>query len=133
MASMSVSMTGWDEAIDKLKGMSPQLQKKCLRPAARTAMNIVRDEARRNVPVDSGLTKRNIITTVSTKRDFVSARVGVRGGGKKQSNNPFYWRFIELGTQYIEAKPFLQPALTKNIQAVTNKMAEAISLELSKL
>jgi HK97 gp10 family phage protein len=34
-------------------------------------------------------------------------------------NDPFYWRFLEFGTRYMRARPFLQPAADKLPQALT--------------
>ena len=95
-------------------------------------MNIVRNQARRNAPVDSGLTKRSIVTQVRTRRMAVITKVGVRGGGRDQGNNPFYWRFIELGFwnkkagKFIRANPFMRNSLSQNTDKVTDTMAKEL-------
>lgn len=127
------SLGNWTPITNKMKNLPPNLQKRGLRRATRKAMNIVRDEARRNAPVKSGLTKRSIITVVTTSKNAVTAKVGVRGGGKKRGNNPFWWRFNELGTVKQKAKPFLGPALPAKLTEVTNKMATETSKEIDEL
>lgn len=155
MANVEFSLSGWEEITKRLKALPKRLQRQGLRTAARQAMNIVRDTARANAPVKTGFLKKNIITRINTKRSRqvggVVAQVGIRGGSKKYVNNKqnrrlgrvgdnyehgdnaYYWRFVEFGTINIRPRPFMRPALTQNITAVTNKMAEAIRLELDKV
>lgn len=136
MADVDFSLNGLSPVLDKLKGLSPRLQKKALRKGVRAGCNIVRDAARKNAPAVSGLTKRNIITVVSSKKDEVIGKVGVRGGGRNKGNNPYWWRFVELGFyhknsgQYIKANPFMRNAQSQNIDASTNKVADAIWQEI---
>lgn len=136
MADVEFSLNGLRPVLDRLKGLSPRLQKKALRKGVRAGSNIFRDAARANVPVETGLTKRNIVTQVSAKKDSVTGRVGVRGGGKSKGDNPFYWRFVELGFfhknsgQYIKANPFMRNAQSKNIDRATNAVSEAIIKEI---
>lgn len=136
MADIEFSLNGLSPVLDKLKGLSLRLQKKALRKGVRAGANIFRDAARANVPVETGLTKRNIITQVSAKKDSVTGRVGVRGGGKNSGNNPFYWRFVELGFyhknsgQHIKAKPFMRNAQSQNIDKATNAVSEAVRQEI---
>lgn len=136
MADVDFSLNGLSPVLDKLKGLPPRLQKKALRKGVRAGANIFRDAARSNVPVETGLTKRNIITVVSSKKDEVIGKVGVRGGGRNKGNNPYWWRFVELGFyhknsgQYIKANPFMRNAQSQNIDASTNKVADAIWQEI---
>lgn len=110
--------------------LAPKLQKKALRAASRKAMNIVRNQARRNAPFDSGLTKRSIVTQVKTRRKVVITKVGIRGGGRNQGNNPFYWRFIEFGFynakagKFIRANPFMRNSLSQNTDKVIDTMSK---------
>lgn len=139
MDDVNFSLSGLEPIIKRLKGVAPTLRKKALRKGVREGSNIFRDAARMNVPVLSGLTKRNIVTKVTSKKDQVTGRVGVRGGGRKtKDNNPYWWRFIELGFyhknsgQYIAPNPFMRNAQKNNLAAATNKVAEAVKTELDK-
>lgn len=102
---------------------------------------------------------KNIATKSSRTRGtgFVLMRVGVRGGAQKyvatkrnvragragktyntdgSKSNPggdtFYWRFIELGTAYSPAQPFLRIALYNNTSNVQSKFVEVFSDEVIK-
>lgn len=62
----------------------------------------VQNEARRLCPVDTGRLRSSITHQVRTDPRGVVARVGT---------NVVYAPFIELGTRFAEAQPFLRPAL----------------------
>lgn len=160
MADLEFKLTGFDEVSRKLRGLAPRLQRKALRSASRKAMNIVRDDARQNAPVETGNLKRRIITRINSRagRRFggMVAQVGLRGGSKNYVNssknrrlgrvgqsylhgeNAFYWRFIEFGffnvkaKRFIQAKPFMRPALSKNTEKVTATMARELKIAIEK-
>jgi len=47
-------------------------------------------------------------------RSLVVQQIGVEGGGKKSSQYPYYWRFLEFGTSKMPARPFMRPAFEGN-------------------
>lgn len=102
---------------------------------------------------------KNITTKSARTRGtgFVLMRMGVRGGARQyvatksnvrkgragktyktdgDKSNPggdtFYWRFIELGTAYSPAQPFLRIALYNNTANVKSHFVEAFSDEVIK-
>lgn len=81
-------------------------------------------------------------------RHYVSSKENVRSGRAGKSyktlgskNNPggdtWYWWFVELGTNYSRAIPFLRPAMNNNIEAVTDTFTSTfkagIEEELNKV
>jgi len=52
----------------------------------------------------------------------------------KNSSAPFYWRFLELGTSKMNAKPFIRPTWDRSLPdiegAVRSKLAQAIDQAL---
>ncbi|MDF5883754.1 HK97-gp10 family putative phage morphogenesis protein [Pseudomonas aeruginosa] len=72
----------------------------------------------------------------------VVMKVGVRGGAgrnqysKDASGNPGgdtrHWRYLEFGTKYSPAKPFMRPALSQNIEPVTEKFISELDGEIDK-
>ena len=135
---MEFTLDGMKDVIDKLNALPLRLKKNALRKGVRAGSNIIRDAARQNVPVDSGLTKRNIVTIVTSNKDEVISKVGVRGGGRNKGNNPYWWRFVELGYfskqmgRYVKANPFMRNAQSNNVDTATNKVAESINAELDQ-
>jgi HK97 gp10 family phage protein len=44
-----------------------------------------------------------------------------------------YWRHLEFGTRFMRARTFMLPALMNNAQAVGDKIAEVLNVEIDKL
>jgi len=60
------------------------------------------------------------------KGSALIARIGIKGGAKKNKETPFYWRMHEFGTKNMPARPFMQPALEGNAQQVLDAVAEQL-------
>lgn len=103
--------------LQAMKDLPIRVQKNIMVGATRAGANVVRDEAKRRVPVKFGGLKKSIGTTRrrSKDRSEVSFGVSPRKGGKNAS---FYGRFIELGTSKMSAKPFLRPAAETKVSEV---------------
>ena len=146
------NIQGLNGVVEKMRALSPRLKKKGLRKAARAAMNIVRDAAKANAKaIDDPATRekvfRNIITQESSKQSKreggIVMRVGVRGGaGSNQhstdaSGNPGgdtrHWRYIEFGAEHTPAVPFMRPAFSSNVQAVTDRFVTVLNSEINAL
>lgn len=100
---------GADEVMRKLRELTPRLQKKELRAAARKSMNIVRDAARAKArqvddPATAENIAKNIVTQESARRSRavggVVMRVGVRGGAKQYANTRENARKGRAGKSY---------------------------------
>ena len=146
------NIQGLNGVVEKMRALSPRLKKKGLRKAARAAMNIVRDAAKANAKaIDDPATRekvfRNIITQESSKQSKreggIVMRVGVRGGAglnqhsKDASGNPGgdtrHWRYIEFGAEHTPAVPFMRPAFSSNVQAVTDRFVTVLNSEINAL
>ena len=157
--AVELNIQGLDQIKRKLDQLSnPRKAKQIARKASRQAMNIARDSARAAAKaLDDPLTPEKIhkeITVISGKSrnsNEVVIRVGVRGGARiPYTNNDdnrrkgrtgksyqvegkvFYWRFLEFGTSRQPATPFIRPALSKNIEPITNKFVEVFDAEIGK-
>lgn len=123
---------------DRLRDIEAKIAKRALRSAARKGMAIVRDEVKASAPEDTSpdadniKTKAHIALQTNFRRGVLAVRVGVRGGAKKNPETPYYWRMVEFGTQHIAAKPFMQPALENNAEAVIDRIAEELRRALDK-
>ena len=115
------------KALDKLP---KNIQKNVIVGATRAAANVVKDEAKRLVPVKHGRLKKSIgVTKRKTKRGITTFSVSPRKGGK---NDGFYGRFIELGTSKMIARPFLRPALEKSVDETLVASKEYIAKRLPR-
>lgn len=116
----------------RLNELTEKVAKKAVRSAARKAMKKVRDEARANAPKDTGLLELNFGLLTKARDEEVSAKVGVRGGAKRNDSTPFYFRFQEFGTRDIPARPFLLPALENNAQDVLDTLVSELKAALEQ-
>lgn len=128
MAGDAVQVRGLEEFKRKTAEMPRAMRSRVLRNALAAGGREVRDAARRNAPVLSlGAAVRAPYRKPGTVRKAISVRtsklarrrgdVGVfvnvkppaRGQrGAKSRNDPFYWRFLEFGTRFLAARPFMQ-------------------------
>lgn len=148
---MESKILGLEDLAFTLRTLSPKLQKKGMKTAARKAMHIVRDAARlgaKNLddPETSAKIHKNIVTQydakLSKKYDAIVYKVGVKGGAASNQHsvdksmlsggNTVHWRWVEFGTSDTPAIPFMRPALSNNIQSVTDKFVSELTQEIAR-
>src|SRR5689334_19816839 len=109
-----VVIIGMADLQRKLKQLELAVQRQVLIEAAQAGAQIVLDDARSRVPVDSGNLRRNIRKRLAGRQsDIHEATVDVyiaKGG--------FYGRFLEFGTKFIKAIPFFVPAVKNNLERI---------------
>lgn len=146
---ISVRLQGLKAATDKMVGLVPKLRRSGLRKAARQAMNIVRDDAKARAralddPETAEKVWKNIVTQESARQGRreggVVMKVGVRGGASSNqhsqdaSGNPGgdtrHWRYLEFGTQHNPPAPFMRPAFSTNVNAVTERFVQVFVQEI---
>lgn len=143
---------GLNGVLDKMRTLSPKLQKRGLRQAARKGMKPVQDAARVGAqaiddPQSPAKIYKNIVTREqpreSRKVGGVVMSVGVLGGAsrnqhsKDASGNPGgdtrHWRYDEFGTEHQAAKPFMRPALANNVEKVTSIFVTEINVSIDRI
>ncbi|QZI72883.1 HK97 gp10 family phage protein [Pseudomonas protegens] len=146
---ITARLQGLKPVTDKMLGLAPKLRRKGLRKAARQAMNIVRDDGKARAramddPETAEKIWRNIVTQESGRQGQreggVVMKVGVRGGAgsnqhsKDASGNPGgdtrHWRYLEFGTQHNPPAPFMRPAFSTNVNAVTDRFVQVLGQEI---
>jgi HK97 gp10 family phage protein len=133
-----------------LAGVVPELRRRVLRNALGAAARVVRDDARRRAPVLSPtvnapyrtpgtVRKAIVVRTSKTARRagnvgvFVNVRPAEKGQrGAKSKTDPFYWRFIEFGTKFIQGRQFLQRAADRLPEALQVFIAQ-VGPQIAKL
>lgn len=72
----------------------------------------------------------------NTKENVRKGRVGqtykTNGSSANPGGDTWYWRFVELGTQKVAARPFLRPALAQNIGAATDEFTKHLDRWLDR-
>ncbi|PNG28959.1 hypothetical protein A1395_28045 [Pseudomonas protegens] len=146
---ITARLQGLKPVTGKMLGLAPKLRRRGLRKAARQAMNIVRDDAKARAramddPETAEKIWRNIVTQESGRQGQreggVVMKVGVRGGAgsnqhsKDASGNPGgdtrHWRYLEFGTQHNPPAPFMRPAFSTNVNAVTDRFVHVLGQEI---
>ena len=128
----TATIDGIKELRKAFKELSDSAQRGVLRTALRQAAKPVVKEARRRVPVDTGLTKKAIGTKVWLKKDSVATvMIGVRRGRKGKRH--FLLHLLELGTRKMAARPFLRPALDSQKNAAVTALAKALKARIDKV
>lgn len=128
-----IKLEGFDELTKKLKEIPVALRKRVIRNALAAGARLVRDEAKRLAPVLSPTaalktpyrksgTVQKAISVRTSKQDrragdvgvFVNVRPAKPGQrGAKSKNDPFYWRFLEFGTNKMPARSYLGKSANK--------------------
>lgn len=70
-----------------------------------------------------------------TRKQKSSSKLGVNAAGrivKRYEDDPYYWRFAELGSDKQDATPYLAPALAEGKQETIDAMAARLEKEHQK-
>ncbi|SEU03090.1 HK97-gp10 family putative phage morphogenesis protein [Pseudomonas graminis] len=136
-------LKGTEELSAKFRGLTEEMRRKVVTPAAKDAMEIVladaKDRAARiDDPETSNFIPKNLALVerkaIGIEVGAVVMSVGVRKRKKGQGGgNTFYWWWVELGTEKNRARPFLRPALANNREALFKEFLSSAKYQLLKL
>ena len=97
----------------------------------------VKEEAKENVPVDTGALRKSIRVTSTAKVAGKVTRVGVRAGGfetnPKTGHLVNYAVFVEFGTSRQAAQPFLIPAVSNKASPIIRKLLKGLGDTLRRV
>lgn len=153
MAGESMRVEGLDDSLRALRELPRKMRLGALRKGLRAAGRVIQGEARANAPVLQSVTKHRIrglvrqaITVrssrIARRRGDIGVYVTVRQLSRKQitagkaagfgvgrnPRDPFYFRFLEMGTRKMTARSFIGPAL----QSKSKEATDAFSTELRR-
>jgi HK97 gp10 family phage protein len=156
---VTTEVLGLRELGERFKMLSAEVQNKLSKSATGAAARLVRDDARRNHAfnnrtgeLEKGIGVRRVAKLSYPGMEIWS--VGVFGGDvrfyadtdsnrrkgrvgwnfkKSYETDPpgYYWKFVEYGTVKMEARPFLNPALERNVDKAISKMAATLDKGLA--
>lgn len=119
MARTHVSIRGSRDLRARLDQLGPDTRQAQL-AAMREWGNMVRDDARDRVPVDTGYLRDH----VESRADSDNVRVGV------WDTRAYYAQWVEQGSSRQEAQPFLMPAFEANKDEFDRLLARRVEREL---
>lgn len=110
MAEITVEVNIKDkEVLDKIASLLEQKMKQ--------ACVLVQDDAKKSCPVDTGRLQGSITYSVSSGESGAEGVIGT---------NVEYGPYVEAGTIYQRAQPFLRPAGEKNRDAIVKMFQDLV-------
>lgn len=143
-------LKGLDQMRKRLKQLPEKLQQKGLKSALGRAARVIRNAAKDNaLRVDDPETGRriadNIVQRVRSRHTRRTGDLMVSVGvaterGRIPSGNPDegakgntpHWHLVELGTERMQAQPFLRPAAESNAEAAFDAFASEVERQVEK-
>ena len=132
MSAGKFASSGFDDLDRQLARLAQGLPEATVRQALHEGAALIVDEARRLVPYATG----NLHDSIAVTDDRDARLYGKVNGsgfsvyvgpvGSNEDGDAFYAQFIEFGTRYMGAQPFMRPALA-------SKRPDAERLILSRL
>lgn len=152
---------GLEGVLQALKNLPPEIVSKNggpVKTAMRKAANVIRDEARRRVAYDANKPGPHVRDNIVSQRDSHPEklgvneryRVGVKGGARSFANTQknrragkvgkkyttvgttYWWRFLEFGTEKMQAKPFLVPAFESKKDEALDVIARELDAGITR-
>ena len=105
-----------DDVISQLKRSADRAVEQAMKELEKTAFEVER-EAKLNAPVDTGMLRASITSTGS-------------GSEYEIGTNIEYAPFVEFGTRYMAAQPFLFPAFEKGVRDLQKNIKKAVASAL---
>lgn len=113
MANMHVHITGLDEIIKDMNKATQRAFGEAVQNAVRLSGSECQEEAKRVVPVDTGFLKQSIGLTMTD--NAMTAEV---------EPTAEYASYVEYGTRYMSAQPYMRPSFYKQEPKFKKDMEE---------
>jgi HK97 gp10 family phage protein len=117
------------EVLSALRAAGAVIQKEAVAKAAQSS-HPHKVGRKKNFVVLPGFLKKNIRVVRRKSDHYASVSVGVR-------TKAFYWRFLEFGTRYQRARPFLRPAFEQMkkqaVEAAVARLGKRLTSEIRKM
>lgn len=154
----SCKVEGLDKLAAALRELPQRLGRNVLRGAVAAGATVIRNEARLHAPVYTGDVAQGHPPPGTLKRAIFQVRVREKSDDKRQvfivsvkqgkkyrvqgkrgdkSQDAYYWRWVEMGTVNMPARPFLRPAFDAKkeeaVAAIAGYLANRIPQEVGNL
>lgn len=142
---------GLDALKKALDTLPAKMEQNIMRAAMRQGMNVIRDEARNNVPVQTGELKKGLKVKTSAMKGVVTVTLKATGKHGHIANwleygtaahiiNPKVAKDLFFGGHFasridhpgIVLRPFMRPAMDTQAQAALVATGEAVKARLTK-
>lgn len=138
---ISIKIEGAAEIQKVLDSLAPRVRGKVMVAALRSGGNVIRTSAKQRIPIRSEPGAKAFRKGGSKGRlpGFGRASVivrKVRGGDIVEvgaSKRAFYLRFLEFGTRFISARPWLRPAFDETGAAVLERIGASLRTNIDRI
>ena len=143
---MQSRIEGLADLARALREMPKDVRENALRAGLRAGAREIQKEAQARAPVATGRMRKNVyikrireLVTSLSEGWFVGVRMGPKrkkdkGTGKvtkDYSNDAWYWRFVEFGTRFAPARPFMRPAFEAKKEAAVAAIAARLKARIA--
>ena len=125
-------MKGLSELQSSLNKLPDKLRENALKNASAAGARVIRNEAKRLVPIEEGDLRDNIVVARTYKQRGRRVRlrgavvIGIRGSGRH------YAHLIEFGSSRQSPQPFMRPALEAKAKAALKVIGQKLAKEIAK-
>lgn len=148
---VDVKVQGLNQLAKRISQLDNRVSGRIGRKATAAGARIIRDEAKSNVPVDTGQLKDNIVVKklrgpkgkfnygvglIAKEYKRTNNKTNRRKGIVGQSywrNNAYYGYMVEFGTVKMQAQPFLRPAFEAKKTAAAERIEDVLKTEIDKI
>lgn len=128
MNNITISITNSDQIVNAFH-KAPELMRKALPKAVNKSLLTIGADAAKNAPYATGNLSSSILDPerglkLANDSNFISGSVGSGVG---------YGAFVESGTRFMRARPYLEPAVFNNHGKVERFFTEAVEDVLSQV
>ena len=135
--TFTVKIEGLKELERKMISLGPEISKKALRGALVAGAVVIREEAKRIAPVNTGRLRRAMYIKRMPKTNPLAEQVifGVRHGRKmiKRNLDAYYWSFLEFGTKFIKRGEFIQNSFKHKRNEALRRFKDVLAKKISTL
>jgi HK97 gp10 family phage protein len=158
MADKFISLIGVDDLKKAISGLNRTMRRRVLLDSLRRAARVIQADAKQRAPVlrrpapfkVRGLVRRSITvrsSRLARRKGMVGVFVTVRRSKAARErgsfsvlstrrtvrpNDPYYFRFLEMGTKNMRPRSFLGPALQARSRAAVQAFEQGVRPEIEK-
>jgi HK97 gp10 family phage protein len=134
---------GLAEVKEVFKQLPVEIARKALRGAMLDGAEVIRKEAQRLAPIRAESSLKKMSKRKLRKAGFLKASIMKRMRARPRegdmtvsvgwSKDAFYGSFIEFGTRFITARPFLRPALDSKATEASKRIATRLGPQINNI
>lgn len=128
----TVRIEGIDQIQALLNERAPRAARNLMRATVQAVAQNIAKDAKANAPKASGNLRKAIKAKRKKSPPNMPTSQVIVGEGKGEKPDAFYWKFVEYGTRFATAKPFITPAKERAKANMRAMLVEEFGKKLEK-